>query len=141
MAVSTLLVILSSICKPNHNFINTPEFYLNLILIFKFKLRSAHAFTFPLRVAYLCDVFPCDLFAGRELLPHAPDHRCEHLQQGPNLDDAILWDGNLLVRVGLIPTAIGQVLKQTNKSGFITDVTDKSVVLFKEKRRMATKNA
>lgn len=114
---------------------------MHSFLILEIKLPAAHACTFPLWVAYLCDVLPCDLFAGRELLPHAPDHRREHLQQSPNLDDAILWDGDLLVRVGLIPTAIGQVLKQTNKSGFITDVTGKSVVLFKEKRRMATKNA
>lgn len=101
---------------------------MHSVLILEIKLPAAHACTFPLWVAYLCDVLPCDLFTGRELLPHASNHCCEHLQQGPDLDNAILWDGNLLVRVGLIPTAIGQVLKQTNKSGFITDVTGKSVV-------------
>lgn len=70
-----------------------------------------YACTFPIRATYLCDVLPCDLFTGRELLPHASNHCCEHLQQGADLYDAILWDGNLLVRVSLIPTAIGQVLK------------------------------
>lgn len=80
----------------------------------KNKHSAAQACTFPVRVTYLCHVLPCDWFAGRELLPHAPDHSREHLQQGPDLDDAILWDGDLLVRVGLITTAIGQVLKQTS---------------------------
>lgn len=123
--ISVNQIIPSSIPK---NFISNKFISNPLHISLKFKHFAAQACTILLRVTYLCHVLPCDLFARRELLPHAPDHRCEHLQQGPDLDDAILWDGDLLVRVGLITTAIGQVLKQTNKSGFITDVTGKSIV-------------